>query len=380
MKKGCVRNEAVFYSRLTTLNLKTRLKTEGLPLEQCKHTQKDSNLNVPWKKIISIAVALVMLIGLLPVMTVSAAAAPGEVEINKTADVSGAREYTVNLTVKGNGLTTSNPADIILILDRSGSMAWEMGNDTNPESGEPSRMTVLKDSANAFVDSVLASGLNNRVAVVTYSGEGGNGDAAYNDSNTLIGLLCQRQALSKPAMSGLTPNGGTNMQAGFREAYSVIAGARAGVDRIVIFMTDGMPTYHYNGSGFTEGPGGSFDATGQANAIAQALALKNDYAAKIYTVGIVTSDADGNIQDTLNPTGANQYQVAYYHTTTASGLSEIYDTLSETILLIATGAVVTDEIHDGFTLIAGSIVAPAGTSAVVTGTPADRGSRHLDDR
>lgn len=66
------------------------------------------------------------------------------------------REYTINLNASFNGATKSNPKDVILVLDKSGSM----------RSNNAERK--LKDAASAFSDKLL-SDKNNRISIITFS-------------------------------------------------------------------------------------------------------------------------------------------------------------------------------------------------------------------
>ena len=66
------------------------------------------------------------------------------------------REYTINLNASFNGATKSNPKDVILVLDKSGSMLYN-----NAEEN-------LKYAATTFADKLL-SDKNNRISIITFS-------------------------------------------------------------------------------------------------------------------------------------------------------------------------------------------------------------------
>ncbi len=57
------------------------------------------------------------------------------------------------------------PANVLFVLDQSGSMAWETTNSTRPEAGEPSRMDELK----AALRAVLSTVDNVNVGVMTFT-------------------------------------------------------------------------------------------------------------------------------------------------------------------------------------------------------------------
>lgn len=67
------------------------------------------------------------------------------------------REYTINLNASFNGATKSNPKDVILVLDKSGSMKSNKAEDN------------LKEAAINFSKKLL-SDKNNKISVITFSG------------------------------------------------------------------------------------------------------------------------------------------------------------------------------------------------------------------
>ena len=84
--------------------------------------------------------------------------ADGQVRLSKTAEpVTGeANTYKVTLEVEGKGVTIpSGGADIVLVLDTSGSMENSIGS--------------MKAAAKTFVDTVLTEGCANRVAIVSFA-------------------------------------------------------------------------------------------------------------------------------------------------------------------------------------------------------------------
>jgi uncharacterized repeat protein (TIGR01451 family)/LPXTG-motif cell wall-anchored protein len=322
---------------------------------------KPLSINHKIRKVFSLVLSVALLLVILPMANVEAAGEPGQIDINKTSVASGNREYTVELTVKGNGLTTAKPADIVLVLDVSLSMNDRL-------TGTKTRLQVLKEAATTFVSTVLAGG-DNRVAVVTYSTD------VYGSGNWNDGRV--NQAFSNSAstinstINGLSAVSYTNMEAGYYHADAALDAARAGVDKFVIFMTDGVPNRYYSDTGATLGSGSDFSVDAANQAIGAAETLKATHSGtKIFTIGLVNDDPIGQIASVLNPPSPHNYPEAYYQVTTASGLSGIYAYLSQTILQIASDAVVTDMIEHGFSYISGSLSYPAGTSAAVSGTPA----------
>jgi len=196
----------------------------------------------------------------------------------------------------------------------------------------------------------------NQVSIVTYSGN--KNDGAWNDAE-ILQPFTSINTIAKNSYADLDAVGGTNSQAGFvtaQEAFDESNGARQGVERYVIYMTDGAAGYYYNSSnGNTEGTDSPSESnpnsTAVSRAISSAIDLKNATNAKIYTVAFISNDS-GAVQ-VLNPKdsrGNNRYQEGYYKATSATELTGIYNLLAEKISEeIANNAVITDTLPSDFT-------------------------------
>lgn len=71
------------------------------------------------------------------------------------------------LDVTGTPETAPEPADIVLVLDSSGSMAWNMNNGNNASLGSR-RMDYLKTATRNIIDTLKSSQSNNRIAIVEF--------------------------------------------------------------------------------------------------------------------------------------------------------------------------------------------------------------------
>lgn len=162
--------------------------------------------------------------------------------------------YTITLEAFTTGKVEvekkSIPADIVLVLDVSGSMAYDMGRDGGNSN---QRLNALKNAVNSFIDIINENDLKdpdgkdreqrlgNRIAIVTYSTN------ANNATNGLIPLgnsLTDNSGVTslKTIVNGLTANGGTYAHKGMDIAYGILSPLNDTRQlRTTVFFTDGVP-------------------------------------------------------------------------------------------------------------------------------------------
>ena len=169
--------------------------------------------------------------------------------------------YDLSLTVSSNVGSASNPAkvDVIYVLDYSSSM-WD-------SIGNTSKITAANNAIKSMTESLANDSLiNARFSLVKFSGRASGNfidsddyytDSAYNDAD----IQCDWTNDASKLVSRLPkePSGGTNYQAGLLKANDLLGKARSGATTVVIFVSDGNPTYYYNNKGVTTGNGGSYD-------------------------------------------------------------------------------------------------------------------------
>lgn len=182
--------------------------------------------------------------------------------------------YTIRMTAQATGkeveTTKPVPMDIVLVLDQSGSMAYNFkGKSTSDNKAR--RQYAMKEAVISFIDEVADKNADHRMAIVTFS----------DDAETLAGWTPvdkDGKATLISKISGLTdtPSGATNVGAGMTETQSLMRSAPTGENRqkTVIVFTDGVPTTQSN-----------FDTDVANNAISAAKDMKAADVT-IYTVGI----------------------------------------------------------------------------------------------
>ena len=202
--------------------------------------------------------------------------------------------------------TATEPLDIVLVLDASGSMDDPMGNNDSTK-----RIDALKAAANSFIDEIAArnAGISkadqrHSVAVVKFSGNKrdlvGNDTYrnregyTYNYSQVMQNLTVvttDGASNLKAKVNAISPAGATRSDYGLELAQSQLEHGRAGARKVVVFFTDGKPTSY-----------SEFDDSVASSAIATAKAIK-DAGGTVYTIGIF-SGANATADPTANGTSS----------------------------------------------------------------------------
>lgn len=188
---------------------------------------------------------------------------------------------------------TSQPLDIVLVLDTSGSMSGR-------------KMTNLKNAANSFIDATaennrgLEQDQQTRLAIVRFA-------SGANTERQLNYVTDQNVQQYKNTINGFRASGATYAEEGLQQAQDVLdSNGRADVQQIVIFFTDGEPN-HSNG----------FDNEVAAEAVNTAHEMKQG-GTIIYAIGVMNG-ADASVTD---DDGFNEYMngvSSNYPNATANG-------------------------------------------------------------
>ena len=218
-------------------------------------------------------------------------------------------DYTLTLNVKGmyNSETTIPMIDVLLIVDKSGSMNWKMDEDADPKRGEDSRMDVLKrvvTGTGGLTDSILGNTqIDARMAVVTYSGSQDFG--TYNDADLLQKWTNQKDTVNN-AVKGIAAEGGTNCEAGLRTGATALESSRTDAKKFVIFLSDGDAGYYYGESGYTLGVGSGSSKNAREHAIAQVRKITG--LEGFYTIGMTNSSSSDFLTTLANSSSAPKKQ------------------------------------------------------------------------
>lgn len=287
--------------------------------------------------------------------------------ITKTANrsIPGCRTYSVTLTI--NGSPPQKPLDIVLVIDKSGSMNTVVAEDKT-------RLYYVKEAAKNFVDKILPPGNTlNKVSLVTYNGPGTEGlYGTDNDAKTEISFTSSADDV-KNKIDNINASYGTNTQSGFTMAKSLLASdGSENATRVVILLSDGLAS----GSKLY----GAFNLPNYADELLPGYpktAKKTEYErynlyihsvaaykaaealfadTKVFTIGIFQGMSNANkrlaidIMNLCSNSGS-------YATTDINAIENIYNEISGRLNISAKNAQVIDTIGSCFSYVPGSAAA-----------------------
>ncbi len=147
-------------------------------------------------------------------------------------------DVTLNVQTVSTSETafTANPAHVVLVIDRSGSMGEDYGN------AIVDARAAAKSFAGIFLGEKASD--DNRLAVVSYASNVKT-DCELVGKDGLSGLTCDDGIID-----GIDAGGGTLTQGGIYTAQQILAnGHQDGVKDIIVLLSDGAPTYSYQLTG-----------------------------------------------------------------------------------------------------------------------------------
>lgn len=343
------------------------------------------------------------------------------IQVNKTAE----RHYGLcrvyDVTLKITGTPPEVPVDVVLIIDKSGSMnergyvpitsnpstsqsyyvkingsfqsvsyrnsTWRYGSsgnrryvtwdpDGDDSSGgstssnnpvgkpfylqdEHSRLHYAKEAAINFAGKVLgSSGIpGSRVALVTFSGPSTTSDNGAQSQAQTVRGLTDNLTQLTNDINDITAVGGTNTEAGFLQGRSVIANSDRPNSNKVVIMFTDGQPTASNGNRYAVPT--STDHVHNAKAIEAGKGIFEDRVADVFTIGLMQgmNNTERTIATYVLDNAQNR---GFYQAPTAVDLNEIFDEISTKLGHSAKDANVVDKIGDNFELIESTL--PAGVT------------------
>lgn len=210
---------------------------------------------------------------------------------------------TITVRVPGDALVGVGPADIMLVMDRSGSMDWGWGGENDdcdpapltgpPDPDDPCKIDSAKQALRTFVN--LTNVEFNQLGLATYSGNSTLDVNLTDDKNLLLNGDGGSDGSNDRGVNDITAAGATSIGDGLCAALDALAiageagytstapGRRVGIPGFVVLATDGKQNT----------PVSVYEKCKPADtmtAINKAIAME----IKVYTISIGNDATDSN--------------------------------------------------------------------------------------
>lgn len=271
---------------------------------------------------------------------------PGIVETKKELShekyIAKNKDGTYNLTLNVSGAVGSesyaNMLDVLFVMDTSNSMERAM-NSTNRSSRFDNQQKAVED---AVAKLKSKKNVDAQFAVVSFDTQAGIETEWTKDSIKYPTGVGNYSGYNKKA-------GGTNYEAGLIKAKELLDRGRTDATKIVVFLSDGDPTFYYkkdsqgNITGIDGGDGNSYSDIAMTNAQTQLSKMSMNY---FYTVGVGPKDSYDHLSNLISsaPIGT---VTGSYNGTDSSNLKNAFDSIiRDATDLLCTEVTVTDTLTD----------------------------------
>lgn len=283
---------------------------------------------------------------------------PGIVETKKELShekyIAKNEDGTYNLTLNVSGAVGSesyaNKLDVLFVMDTSNSMMRGMNSEENLNdytTNENSRFFNQQKAVEAAVAKLKSKkNVDAQFAVVSFDTQAGietewtNGSIKY---PTRVGNY------PYPGYYYGKQAGGTNYEAGLIKAKQLLDSGRTDATKIVVFLSDGDPTFYYkkdsqgNITGIGGGDGNSYSDTAMTNAQTQLSKMSMNY---FYTVGVGPETSYNHLSSLISSAPSGTVKGSY-NGTNSSNLKNAFDSIiKDATDLLCTEVTVTDTLTD----------------------------------
>lgn len=195
----------------------------------------------------------------------------GEPSHTKKAVLNDNGTYDLSLDVSASVGTATSKAilDVVFILDTSGSM-----NESISGSYTTQKITSATDAIRTMVNSLAGNGkIDAQFSLVTFAKNAQTAQNWTSSADTLNKKLPQNAG------------DGTNYQDAFIKGKVLLGSSRRNATKVVVFVSDGNPTYYMSASGNDVKGTGSDDSTGRGMSNARGV-VKTMLPNYLFTVGV----------------------------------------------------------------------------------------------
>ena len=259
--------------------------------------------------------------------------------------------YDLSLDVSGSIGSEAKkiPLDVVMIIDKSNSM------------DDDNKLTTVKSAAKKLVNTLNGNNsIDVRYNIVEFGGTADPTTNIASSSGWKSSASEAGTAIDNVQTAEDYSLGGTNYQAGIRVAKQQLNLARTGAQTVVIFFTDGIPTYRlsnpqleYNNYSPYYYGAGNHDKNGY-NIAAAAAEIKGMYTNRFYAVGQYSKedekDGTNNLQTLVDNVNASSKQK--YVADNTSQIENIFNNISSEILeLTCTKVSITDTLNENAQIV-----------------------------
>lgn len=206
-------------------------------------------------------------------------------------------DYTLNLDVTG-AEGVADGVDVLFVIDTSGSMGSGRGNTYTKLLPEVKKLLNGTNGTTGIVDQILNANAKNAVAYVSFAG--------VDKTKTTDWYTAKNSTTFKNKVNNLKAEGGTNWTYAMQKADSVLKKRTNNNKKVVIFLSDGKPTYSIDNDGDEYGHG-------------------NETSASYYT------EAINAVKNSSNLKTVDQFYSVYLTTGTKSGMEKFHDGIKQTV-------------------------------------------------
>ena len=206
-------------------------------------------------------------------------------------------DYTLNLDVTG-AEGTADGVDVLFVIDTSGSMGSGRGSTYTNLLPTVKNLLNGTNGTTGIVDQILNANAKNAVAYVSFAG--------VDETKTTDWYTAKNSTTFKNKVNNLKAEGGTNWTYAMQKADSVLRKRTNNNKKVVIFLSDGRPTYSINSRGYEYGHGNATEEKYYTEAIS---AVTNS--TKLKTV--------------------DQFYSVYLTTGTQAGMETFHDGIKQTV-------------------------------------------------
>lgn len=268
----------------------------------------------------------------------------GDGGTNTETNLRDKESYRLYLDVTGIPTKVSEPVDVILVLEASGSMDYKIDSDEEAGKYEDSRHDLLLKAVKTVVDTLKPEGSENRIAAVSFAN-------SAESILTLEGSLnISADQIYNRIKNQLGTNGGTNYGAGLDEARKLYD-TNDGRKKFVVFVSDGEPTYYRDDDG-KDHEGGGNEATEQDKNSARKYAKLLSGLTGFYTVSVGGDQGAQDFLKELTMLPASSVKT-YFSANSADALRETFETIAASITKQIGDVTITDRLSDYVEFIKG---------------------------